>query len=175
MQTNGMQDFEFLYGQWLVRNRRRRTRLTGADDWDVFDSIQKCWPLLNGLGNVDEYLCDDCGHLGATLRFFDPQSRRWTMNWVSSRDGLMQPPLQGAFKDNVGEFYGEERFDGRLILVRFQWDKSEPEAPRWEQAFSADGGSSWETNWEMDFTRIDWPVEAGLYTTRGWRTEYAQR
>lgn len=175
MQTNGMQDFEFLYGQWLVRNRRLRTRLNGSDDWDIFDSIQKCWPLLNGMGNVDEYVCDDCGPLGSSLRFFDPQSRRWTINWVSSRDGLMQPPVQGAFKDGVGEFYGEDQFDGRAILVRYIWTKTVPETPRWEQAFSDDRGTTWETNWEMDFTRLDWPFEAGLLLDYGWSVEHARR
>src|SRR5688572_8957628 len=113
MRTEGKQDFEFLYGQWLVRNRRLRQRLVGCKDWDVFDSMQKCWPLLNGLGNVDEFVCDDCGPLGATLRFFDPQSRRWTLHWVSSRDGVLQPPVQGAFRGDVGEFYGEDAVNGK--------------------------------------------------------------
>jgi hypothetical protein len=163
-----MQDFEFLYGQWLVRNRRLRQRLVGCNDWDVFDSMQRCWPLLDGLGNVDEFVCDDCGPLGATLRFFDPQSRRWTLHWVSSRDGALQPPVQGAFRGPVGEFYGEDEVNGKPVLVRYLWTRADPEAPRWEQAFSADGGASWETNWVMEFSRLDWPFEAGLLPDRGW-------
>ena len=27
-------------------------------------------------------------------------------------------------------------------------------AARWEQAFSADGGATWEVNWVMEFTRV---------------------
>lgn len=174
MRTEGMQDFEFLYGQWLVRNRRLRQRLVGCDDWDAFDSMQKCWPLLNGLGNVDEFVCDDCGPLGATLRFFDPQSRRWTLHWVSSRDGLLQPPVQGAFRGDVGEFYGEDQVNGKPILVRYLWTRTNPEAPRWEQAFSDDGGATWETNWVMEFSRLDWPFEAGLLPDRGWNAGHAR-
>ena len=157
-----MQDFDFLYGQWLVRNRRRRQCLTGSDDWDEFDSMLKCWPLLEGLGNVDEYLCDD-GSSGALLRFFDPQSRRWSMHWVSSRDGAMQPPVQGVFRNGVGEFYGETRLAGRPVLVRYLWNKTATPAPSWEQAFSDDDGKSWETNWTMRFKRLDWPFEVGLH------------
>lgn len=173
MQNDGIEDFEFLYGQWLVQNRRRRQRLNGCDDWDDFDSVQKCWPLLDGLGNVDEYVCDDCGALGASLRIFDAQSRRWTLHWLSSSDGALQPPVQGLFRDGVGEFYGETRLDGKRVLVRYVWNKTDPESPRWEQAFSDDDGATWETYWIMDFTRLNWPFEAGLVPDQAW--EYARR
>lgn len=175
MQTDGMQDFEFLYGQWLVQNRRRRQRLNACDDWDDFDSMHKCWPLLDGLGNVDEFVCDDCGPLGASLRIFDPQSRRWTLHWLSSSDCVLQPPLQGAFRDGVGEFYGETRLDGRPTLVRYVWTRRDSESPRCEQAYSNDGGATWETYWIMDFVRLDWPFEAGPWADRGWEGESARR
>ncbi|HEX7062661.1 MAG TPA: hypothetical protein VF200_11865 [Woeseiaceae bacterium] len=156
---NGNQEFDFLHGQWLVRNRRRRRCLEGSDDWDEFDSLHKCWPLLDGFGNVDEYLRDDRPS-GAWLHFFDPQRRRWSMHRVSPRRG-MQPPVEGVFRNGVGTFYGETRFDGRPILVRYLWGETQTESPRWEQAFS-DDGKTWETRWTMQFTRLDWPLDAGL-------------
>ena len=39
--------------------------------------------------------------------------------------------------------------------MRFTWSGVEGPTPRWEQAFSTDGGSTWETNWVMDFTRAE--------------------
>ena len=38
------------------------------------------------------------------------------------------------------------------IRVRFIWSGVTTPTPRWEQAFSDDGGETWETNWVMDFT-----------------------
>jgi len=60
----------------------------------------------------------------------------------------------GAFKDGIGEFYDQERFEGRSIYVRFLWSGITPTSARWEQAYSDDGGKTWETNWSMAFTRV---------------------
>jgi hypothetical protein len=53
----------------------------------------------------------------------------------------------------VGVFYADDRLDGRAIQVRFIWRPNPGGHPRWEQAFSDDGGNTWETNWTMDFHR----------------------
>lgn len=157
--ASGLGDFEFLYGQWLVRNRRLRQPLSDSSVWDEFDAWYKCWPLLDGIGNVDEMHAEDCGPLRASLRFFDLQSGRWNVYRVCSRDGLLQPPLSGRFRDGVGRFYGERLIGTRPVGIRYTWRMS-PE-PRWERAWSTDGGASWEDNWVMDFARVDWPLEIG--------------
>ncbi len=43
------------------------------------------------------------------------------------------------------------------LWSRFLWLYIKPNSCRWEQAFSADGGKTWETNWIMDFQRTDAP------------------
>ena len=53
----------------------------------------------------------------------------------------------------MGTFHANDTLNGKPIRVRFQWTLPQPERPRWAQAFSADAGQSWETNWVMDFTR----------------------
>jgi hypothetical protein len=53
----------------------------------------------------------------------------------------------------VGEFLGDEFVDGKKVLCRFNWTRTNPDSPRREQAFSDDGGKTWETNWIMTFTR----------------------
>lgn len=163
--STGLRDFDFLYGQWLVRNRRLRRPLSGSTAWDEFDAWYKCWPLLEGVGNVDEMHPDDGGPSRASLRFLDPQGRRWNVYRLCSRTGALQPPLAGAFRSGVGRFYGERRIEGRPIAIRHTWTAS-TDWPRWERAWSADGGSTWEDNWVMDFTRIDWPLEIGQVDRR---------
>lgn len=159
--TSGPRDFEFLYGEWIVQSRRRQRPLCGCDEWEAVDALQKCWPLLNGLGNVDELVSDDGGALNASLRFFDPRTKLWTVYSVSSLDGIVQPPVRGAFAAGIGEFRCEDRLDGRPVLVRDRWLDTDTEQPRWDRSLSADGGGTWETNWIMDLKRVYWPLEAG--------------
>ena len=151
---DGRHDFDFLHGRWRVRNERLRARLAGADEWDTFEASNACRPLLGGIGNVDDFATDwRDGYRGLTLRLYDPRARRWSIRWANGIDGLLEPPVHGAFVDGVGTFFGDDTHDGRPVRVRFIWDGIGPESARWQQAFSADGGASWETNWIMRMTR----------------------
>lgn len=142
-------------GSWNVRNRYLRERLQGSDDWTEFDAKVVARPLLDGLGNEDEYRTDhEGGFIGMSFRFFDPKTTKWSIYWADTRrSGLLDPPVLGSFDGDEGVFEGADSFDGKPILVRFTWSGVTTPTPRWEQAFSADGGGTWETNWVMDFTR----------------------
>jgi hypothetical protein len=148
-------DFDFWMGKWNVRNRRLRERLAGSDEWDEFEATSAAWPLLDGLGNQDEFRTDYAGgFIGMSFRFFDAETRQWWIYWADSRrPGELDPPVVGSFEGDIGAFYSEEELDGRPITVRFIWSGVTTPTPRWEQAFSVDGGETWETNWIMDFTR----------------------
>jgi hypothetical protein len=147
-------DFDFWFGSWDVRNRWLRRRLAGSDDWEEFDATVVARPLLDGVGNEDEFRTDHAGgFIGMSFRFFDPERRRWSIYWADSRrPGELDPPVFGTFSGDVGLFEGEDVYRGRPILVRFTWTGVTTPTPRWEQAFSDDGGRTWETNWVMDFT-----------------------
>ena len=150
-------DFDFWIGSWTVHNRRLRRRLAGSEDWEEFESASVARPILDGLGNEDEFRTDFAGgFVGTSFRFFDSETKLWSIYWADSRrSGALDPPLVGAFSGDTGVFIGEDVFRGRPILVRFIWSGVTTPTPRWEQAFSDDGGRSWETNWVMDFTRSD--------------------
>ena len=147
-------DFDFWFGRWSVLNRRLRRRLAGSDEWEEFTAEVVARPLLDGMGNEDEFRTDhDGGMIGMSFRFFDPRTRLWSIYWADSRRcGLLDPPVVGSFADGIGMFEGPDSFEGRPIRVRFIWSQIDTPGPRWEQAFSADGGQTWETNWIMEFT-----------------------
>lgn len=155
--TSTASDFDFWTGSWTVRNRRLKRRLAGCEDWDEFEATSVARPLFDGLANQDEFRTDhDGGFTGMSFRFFDPETRRWSIYWADSRrPGLLDPPVKGGFDGDVGVFEGEDVLNGRPILVRFTWSGVDTPSPRWEQAFSDDGGRTWETNWIMEFTRIE--------------------
>ena len=148
-------DFDFWHGTWTVRNRRLQERLVGSDAWEEFPATASAWPILEGFGNADEFRTEhDGGFVGMSFRFFDPTTRRWSIYWADSRrPGLLDPPVIGSFTGDTGVFEGDDTFKGRPIRVRFIWSGVTTPTPRWEQAFSDDGGETWETNWVNDFTR----------------------
>jgi hypothetical protein len=144
-------------GSWKVHNRYLRERLKGSNDWLEFEATSVARPLLDGLGNEDEFRTDhDGGFIGMSFRFYDPEKDQWAIYWADTRrPGLLDAPVFGSFAGDVGIFEGDDTFEGRPIRMRFIWSGITTPTPRWEQAFSEDGGETWETNWIMDFTPLE--------------------
>lgn len=147
-------DFDFLVGNWRVAHRRLKDRLTNCTEWISFQGTCSLKKTLGGFGNLDENHLDMPGgaYHAMTVRIFDPETKQWSIWWFDQRTPrTLEPPVVGSFENGAGVFFADDTFKGRPIRVRFLWTVREQ--PRWEQAFSADGGATWETNWEMDFTR----------------------
>ncbi|MGW7102332.1 hypothetical protein [Streptomyces sp. NPDC054838] len=149
-----MDDFDFLHGCWDVANRRLAAPLgSGPATWAEFPGHAVVRPLFGGAGNIDELSLPTLARQGVTLRLFDRELARWSIHWSDSRTGRLDPPVVGGFTGDRGDFHGEDTHDGRPIRVHFTWYRLGPDAARWEQEFSADGGLTWELNWIMDLTR----------------------
>jgi hypothetical protein len=153
--TGDLHDFDYLAGAWSFVNQRLMARGVGSTDWDEFPARACTTIYLGSVVNVDEIEFPTKGWSGVTFRNFDLEKKQWSIYWVNSRTGKMFPPVVGGFTGNKGAFYGEDTDDGRPVLVRYSWTKLPPNGAHWEQAFSTDGGVTWETNWMMDLTRLD--------------------
>ncbi len=153
--TSSQNDFDFLVGHWIIYNRRLKTRLDNCQDWTEFQASGTQQMILRGLGNVDNFLTEFDGvpFEGMSLRIFNPKTKLWSIYWADTNTASLDIPVVGSFKSNLGNFYCKDVFNGRDILVMFEWDKTDPEKPIWRQAFSADLGKTWEFNWYMTFTR----------------------
>lgn len=153
---SGAADFDFFTGHWQVSHRRLKHRLVNSTDWEEFGGSCSVHTLLGGLGNVDDNVIDLPGasYRAVTLRSYNPANGQWTIWWLDGRvPGRLDAPMVGAFRNGAGTFFGDDTLDGRPIQLRFLWTMAAPDTPRWEQAFSADGGVTWETNWDMSFRR----------------------
>ena len=150
-----MNDFDWLIGTWQTTQRKLVKPLSGNDEWETTGGTLTCHNLFGGAANVDEVDLPGFGFKGISLRLLDPTTQQWSIYWVNSRNGqLALPPVVGHFDEQgVGEFFSEEDYEGRPIRVRYRWSNITATTARWEQAFSTDGGETWETNWESDFTR----------------------
>lgn len=154
--TDRQHDFDFIFGEWSVHHRRLREALSNNPEWVEFDGTCVGRPVWGGIGNTDEIDAPDTpwGHIqGMTVRLFDPKAQQWAIYWANRLTGRMEVPMIGSFTNGVGEFYDQELFRGRAIFSRFIWSNISATTARWEQAFSADGAKTWETNWIMDFRR----------------------
>jgi hypothetical protein len=150
-------DFDFFIGAWVVQHRRLKQRLVGSQEWELFAGRNVCHKILGGYGNVDDNLLElpEGTYRAVTLRAFDPTTRSWSIWWLDGRAaGVLDVPVVGTFANGVGTFIAKDTFKGQPIMVRFTWLNEVADHPRWEQAFSPDGGESWETNWIMEFARL---------------------
>jgi len=150
-------DFDFLAGKWTMDNKRLKTRLKNSNEWEEFVSKDENYGMmLNGIGNMDIYKAtfDGKPFEGLTIRLFNPETRLWSLYWVPSTTGVMDPPVVGSFDGNIGIFYCKDVYQGTPVLVMFKWDKTDKDNPVWSQAFSPDNGVTWEWNWTNTSHRI---------------------
>jgi hypothetical protein len=153
---DGSHDFDFEIGSWKTHLRRLQHPLTGSTTWLEYDGTSTVRKIWGGKANLVELEVDGpAGHLeGLSLRLYNPQAHQWSLNYANRASGTMGVPTVGEFRDGRGEFYDQEEFGGRMILVRNVWSDITPSSCRFEQAFSADGGKTWEVNWIATDTRV---------------------
>jgi hypothetical protein len=154
---DGSHDFDFEFGTWRTHLHRLAHPLSGSNDWVDYDGVSEVRKIWSGKANLVELEVDGPGgHVeGLSLRLYDPVSRQWSLNFANSRSGEIGVPTVGEFKDGRGEFYDYERIGDRMVWVRNIWSDITPTSCHFEQAFSVDGGKTWEVNWIATDTRID--------------------
>ncbi len=154
-EREGRHDFDFEIGTWKTHLRRLLHPLTGSTSWVEYEGTTVVRKVWNGRANLVELEVDGPkGHIEAlSLRLYNTQSHQWSLNFASSDGGAISQPTIGEFKNGRGEFFDQETLNGRAIFVRFVISDITPNSCRFEQAFSDDGGKTWEVNWIAIDTR----------------------
>jgi hypothetical protein len=151
----GPHDFDFEFGDWRCHLKRRLHPLTGSDEWVEYDGssiVRKVWGGKANLGELE--LDGPKGHLeGLSLRLYNPAAQQWTVSFSNSAMGTLTNAMTGGFKDGRGEFYDQEAYGDRMIFVRFIFSDITPKTFKLVQAFSDDGGKTWEDNWIASFEK----------------------
>lgn len=152
METN--HDFDFLAGAWNSTQRRLVKVLDNCDEWYEFAATSEVQLYLDGNGNFDVLRAPEREIEGLTLRLYNPDEKTWRIWWASANSGgMLDEPVVGRFIDGVGIFECDDIYQGTAVRVRYTWNKVDPDHPTWEQAFSTNGGTTWETNWTARFSR----------------------
>lgn len=154
-ERDGRHDFDFNFGTWTTKLRRLQKPLSGSTTWVDYEGSSTVREILDGRANLVELEVEGpAGRIeGLSLRLYEPASRQWSLNFASIRTGTLSPPVYGAFHGTCAEFYGQDTLEGRAILVRFVIADITRDSARFEQAFSANGGRTWEVNWIATDTR----------------------
>ena len=151
-------DFDFQRGCWTVKHRRLKARLVDCHEWEDFDGTCEQRPILGGNGNVEDNFLQLPGgsYRAVAIRSYDPANASWAIWWLDGRaPHALDVPVIGRFENGTGCFYADDMLAGTAVRVRFLWLRTDTPSPRWEQAFSANGGATWEINWTMDFVRAE--------------------
>lgn len=153
----GAHGFDFEIGSWNINLSRLQDRLAGSTTWVEFDGTSVTRKVWGGRANLNEFEGDSkTGHIeGLTLRLYNPQSHQWSIYWANSKNGFVEQPMIGEFKNGRGEFFDQEMWKGRAVYVRFIWSNLTTSTPHFEQAFSDDGGKTWEVNWITNQTLVN--------------------
>jgi hypothetical protein len=155
-QRDGQHDFDFEIGTWKTHLRRLLHPLTGSKTWVEYEGTTVVRKVWNGRANLVELQAEGpAGHFeGLNLRLYNAQAHQWSLNFANSSDGTLSQPTIGGFKNGRGEFFDQETLNGRAIFVRFVISDISQNSCRFEQAFSDDGGKTWEINWIATDTRV---------------------
>ena len=152
---DGQHDFDFSIGTWKTHITRLEKPLSASTTWIKMEGTKTERKIWSGRAHLEEIEADGpTGHMqGLTLFLYNPQAHQWSQTFASSRNGLLGSPIIGAFKDGRGEFFGQDTFNDKTILVRGVWSDITQDSHKFEQAFSEDGGKTWETNFVALLTR----------------------
>lgn len=154
--SSSKHDFDFFEGKWKLHNKKLKSRLSNCNEWIEFESTQEMYRILNGIGNIDNFLAtfDKQPFEGMTVRLFNPKTKLWSIYWADSNEGKLDPPVVGSFENNVGHFFTKDMLKGKKVVLVFRWDARDKENPVWSQALSDDNGITWEWNWYMYMSKI---------------------
>lgn len=152
-------DFDFLYGNWKITNRILKERLNNSNEWRESIAYSRCWKILDGWGNMDEFTMesrDGRVFKGNTIRIFNPENKEWIIYWADTWNpelGMTQQTT-GTFKNGIGTFFGEDLHQGKKVRQKFTWKRVDANTAYWDQAYFDESKNDWEVNWIMNFERV---------------------
>ncbi len=130
--------------------------LSGANDWVEMDGITNVTPVWGGKANLAEFKANGSSVAmeRLALRVYNPTTKQWSINFAQPDSGTLgDTPGVGEVRDGRLTFYDQEPINGKATLVRFSIWGTTADTAQSEQAFSLDGGKTWEMNWTDVYTR----------------------
>ncbi|TAG47411.1 MAG: hypothetical protein EAZ30_09440 [Betaproteobacteria bacterium] len=146
-------DFDFLTGEWKIKNRRLKNPAT--KEWDEYPGEATVWSILGGVCSIEELRIPARSFSGMGLRLLDVEKRVWSDHWVNAKSGVVGAPgVTGSFEKGAGIFISTDEENGKPVRYRGLWDGITKTSCRWSQSVSRDDGKTWGDIWLMQWTRV---------------------
>ena len=134
-QRDGSHDFGFPLGKWKAHAHRLPDRLNNSNMGVEYDGISNRKKIHDSNANFEELdvtSADRKLHIKAqTLRLYNPTSHQWSIYLIDVDNGTLSlPPVIGGFTGNRREFFDQEDFKLRAILMRYMWLNISPRSAR---------------------------------------------
>jgi hypothetical protein len=137
-------DFDFWIGDW-------RARWTGPDKRE-FEGRNRVRRELGGCVIMEEFDGTPGSPLkGISVSVYDPKRKIWKQTWVDNHASYLD--FEGGFADGRMILARSTEVNGKPVLQRMVFHGITPGAFTWDWQRSRDGGSSWETTWQIRYTR----------------------
>ena len=154
---DGGRGFDFLIGDWKAKLRQLDKPLTGSTTWVEYEGISRTHKVLDTNANFEEFAVRPTGAAGKpkkgqTLRLYNPETREWSIYLVDADQGLLRCRPRSAGSRTARA--SSTTWSCGTAAPSWCATSGRPNAgkPHFEQAFSTDGGKSWEVNWVLDLT-----------------------
>jgi hypothetical protein len=148
---DGQRDFDSHIGTWKTHVRRLVKPLTGSTTWVELNGTSVVREVLDGARTWSNSRPKQRRGSGMSLRF-SPEAEQWSIHFASSHDG--DSTCRHLPFDRTARQLSRRNLGGRAIFVRFVITPVDANTIRFEQAFSNDGGKTWEVNWIATDTRL---------------------
>ena len=89
---------------------------------------------------------------GMSFSVYDRVAKCWKQTWVDSEGGYLD--FTGGFENGVMELRRTGEVDGAPALFRMRWENIEADRLDWSWQRSDDGGETWTSLWELEYSRV---------------------
>jgi hypothetical protein len=89
---------------------------------------------------------------GLSFSVYDRNAGCWKQTWVDSEGSYLD--FAGGFENGVMELRRNGEVDGVPAIFRMRWENIERESLDWSWQRSGDGGETWASLWEIDYSRV---------------------
>lgn len=143
--------FDFWPGWWHVDSELRMP----DGSWSATRNVWFARAELDGCAFLD-FADGDFGGgrmAGIGSRYYDPDSDRWSITWLSTDSPGRLGVWTGRFDDGRGDFLRTVETPGGTVTSRISWFDLREDSVGWEFAISRDAGENWQPLWRMTFRR----------------------
>jgi hypothetical protein len=144
LQLDAARQFDFWLGEWDCSWHDGERTLVGTNSVYLDLDGKVVVENFDGRPSLD--------FQGLSFSVYDRTSACWKQTWVDSEGSYLD--FTGSFENGVMELRRVAEVDGVPALFRMRWENIERDSLDWSWQRSDDGGETWTSLWEIEYSRV---------------------